>query len=309
MTEHPDTGTGAVASPIRSIFLMVTASGLLTVNDAMVKWLTQSYPVGQVMSLRGVFVIAIVVFWAILRRRTSQLRVSNWNLQLTRGALMATSTFLFVTALALMPIADAIAIAFAGPVIATALAAVVLREPVGWRRWTAIAAGFAGVVVMLRPTPDLVRLVAIVPLLAALVGAFRDIVTRRMGTGGESTPAIMLISTSVVALAGLATIPLGWSPVEIGGLGLLLASALLIALAQALMIESFRLGEVGLVAPFKYTSLVWAVLLGLLVWGDLPDAWTWTGSALVVGSGIYIWCREVTLAKSKPDAENRRFRS
>lgn len=309
MTEHPDTGTGAVASPIRSIFLMVTASGLLTVNDAMVKWLTQSYPVGQVMSLRGVFVIAIVVFWAILRRRTSQLRVSNWNLQLTRGALMATSTFLFVTALALMPIADAIAIAFAGPVIATALAAVVLREPVGWRRWTAIAAGFAGVVVMLRPTPDLVRLVAIVPLLAALVGAFRDIVTRRMGTGGESTPAIMLISTSVVALAGLATIPLGWSPVEIGGLGLLLASALLIALAQALMIESFRLGEVGLVAPFKYTSLVWAVLLGLLVWGDLPDAWTWTGSALVVGSGIYIWRREVTLAKSKPDAENRRFRS
>lgn len=286
---------------------MVTASGLLTINDAMVKWLTQSYPVGQVMSLRGVFVIAIVVIWAMLRRRTSQLRVSNWNLQLTRGALMATSTFLFVTALALMPIADAIAIAFAGPVIATALAAVVLRETVRWRRWTAIAIGFAGVVVMLRPTPDLVRLVAIVPLLAALLGAFRDIVTRRMGTGGESTPAIMLISTSVVALAGLATIPLGWAPVEVGALGLFVASALLVTFAQALMIESFRLGEVGLVAPFKYTSLVWAVLFGLLVWGDLPDAWTWTGSALVVGSGIYIWHREVTLAKAPPDEENRRF--
>ncbi len=298
MTERADTATRAAAARIRSIALMVTASGLLTVNDAMVKWLTQGYPVGQVMSLRGVFVIAIVVIWATLRRRTSQLRVTNWGLQLTRGALMAISTFLFVTALSLMPIADAIAIAFAGPVIATALAAVVLKEPVRWRRWSAIGVGFAGVVVMLRPTPDLVRLVAIVPLLAAFVGAFRDIVTRRMGTGGESTPAIMLISTSVVTLAGLTTIPLGWMPVAIGELGLFVASALLIAFAQALMIDAFRLGEVGLVGPFKYTSLVWAVLLGLVVWGDLPDAWTWTGSALVVGSGLYIWRREMTLARS-----------
>jgi len=290
-------GTSASATPIRSIALMVMASGLLTLNDAIVKWLAQSYPVGQVMTLRGVFVIAIVVSWAAARHRTSQLRVSNWRLQLTRGALMSISTFLFVTALALMPIADAIAIAFAGPVIATALAALLLREPVGWRRWSAIAVGFTGVVIMLRPTPDLIRLVAIVPLLAALVGAFRDIVTRKMGTGGESTLAIMLISTSVVTVAGLATIPLGWAPLRIADIALFVGSALLVAFAQALMIESFRLGEVSLVGPFKYTSLIWAILLGLLVWGDLPDSWTWVGSALVVGSGLYIWRRELVLAK------------
>ena len=290
-------GTLASATPIRSIALMVMASGLLTLNDGIVKWLAQSYPVGQVMTLRGVFVIAIVVSWAAVRHRTSQLRVSNWRLQLTRGALMSISTFLFVTALTLMPIADAIAIAFAGPVIATALAALLLREPVGWRRWSAIAVGFTGVVIMVRPTPDLIRLVAIVPLRAALVGAFRDIVTRKMGTGGESTLAIMLISTSVVTLAGLATIPLGWSPLRILDLALFVGSALLVAFAQALMIESFRLGEVGLVGPFKYTSLIWAILLGLLVWGDRPDSWTWVGSALVVGSGLYIWRRELVLAK------------
>jgi drug/metabolite transporter (DMT)-like permease len=278
---------------------MVIASGLLTVNDAMVKWLTQTYPVGQVMSLRGVFVIVIVIASAVVRRRVSELRVSNWRLQITRGALMSISTFLFVTALALMPIADAIAIAFAGPVIATALAALMLKEPVGWRRWSAIAVGFAGVVVMLRPAPDLIRLVAVVPLLAAIMGAFRDIVTRKMGTGGESTAAIMLVSTSIVTVAGLFTIPAGWAPVAVADLGLYLASALLVALAQGLMIESFRLGEVGLVGPFKYTSLVWAVLLGLLVWNDLPDAWTWIGSALVVGSGLYIWRRELLLAKLK----------
>ena len=297
MDDGSDSGTSAGATPIRSIALMVMASGLLTVNDAIVKWLTQSYPVGQVMSLRGVFVIAIVVSWAAARHRTGQLRVSNWRLQLTRGALMTVSTFLFVTALSLMPIADAIAIAFAGPVIATALAALMLHEPVGWRRWSAIGVGFTGVVIMVRPTPDLIRLVAIVPLLAALVGAFRDIVTRKMGTGGESTLAIMLISTSVVTVAGLATIPLGWSPLRVADLGLFVASALLVASAQTLMIESFRLGAVGLVGPFKYTSLVWAVLLGMLVWGDLPDSWTWVGSALVVGSGLYIWRRELVLAK------------
>ena len=291
--------TIAGSTAIRSIALMVIASGLLTVNDGMVKWLAQSYPVGQVISLRGAFVIAFVVVWAMLRRRTSQLRVSNWRLQLTRGALMSISTFLFVTALTLMPIADAIAIAFAGPVIATALAALLLHESVGWRRWSAIAIGFSGVIVMLRPTPDLIRLVAVVPLLAATVGAFRDIVTRKMGTGGESTAAIMLISTSVVTLAGVLTIPAGWAPLEPTDLSLFIASAFLVAFAQALMIESFRIGEVGLVGPFKYTSLVWAVLLGLLVWGDLPDTWTWVGSALVVGSGLYIWHRELVLAKSR----------
>ncbi len=180
--------------------------------------------------------------------------------------------------------------------IATALAALLLREAVGWRRWSAIGVGFTGVVIMVRPTPDLIRLIAIVPLLAAFAGAFRDIVTRKMGTGGESTLAIMLISTSIVAVAGLATIPLGWSPLRVADLGLFVGSALLVALAQALMIESFRLGAVGLVGPFKYTSLVWAVLLGFLVWGDLPDPWTWVGSALVVGSGLYIWRREMVLA-------------
>lgn len=283
---------------IRSIALMVIASGVLTVQDAMVKWIAQSYPVGQVMTLRGVFVIATVVLWAMARRRTSELRVSNWGLQLARGTLMSISTFLFVTGLTLMPIADAIAIAFAGPVIATALAALMLGERIRWRRWTAIIIGFSGVVVMLRPTPELIRLVALVPLLAALVGAFRDIVTRRMGTGGESTLAIMLISTSVVTFAGLLTIPFGWVSLDITDLGWFIVSALLVGLAQALMIESFRLGEVGLVAPFKYTSLVWAVLLGLAVWGDLPDVWTWVGSSLVVASGLYIWHREMTLARS-----------
>lgn len=278
---------------------MVLSVGILTLNDAIAKWLTQSYPVGQVMAVRGGLVVALGIGWAYARGRPDLLRARDWRLQLTRGGLMTVSTFLFVTALSLLPIADAIAISFAGPIFATALAAILLSEPVGWRRWTAVGIGFAGVIVMVRPTPELIRLAALLPLIAALIGAFRDIVTRQMGAGGESTVAVLVISTAIVSFAGLLTLPFGWNPVQAEHLWLFVGTAVLVGLAQALMIESFRFGEVGLVGPFKYTSLVWAVLLGLVVWGDVPDVWTWAGSALVVGSGLYIWYREATLARRR----------
>ncbi|NQW08604.1 MAG: DMT family transporter [Alphaproteobacteria bacterium] len=287
------------SAPARAILLMVGSVGILTLNDAIAKWLTQSYPVGEFIAMRGGLVVVLAIMWVTARRRLDLLSVRNWRLQLTRGGLMTVSTFLFVTALSLLPIADVIAISFAGPIFATALAAVLLSEPVGWRRWTAVGVGFAGVIVMVRPTPELIRLAAVLPLIAALLGAFRDVVTRRMGTGGESTVAVLVISTSIVTLAGVFTLPFGWEPIQVEHLWLFAGSAVLVALAQALMIESFRFGEVGLIGPFKYTSLVWAVLLGLLVWGDVPDGWTWAGSALVVGSGLYIWYREASLARQR----------
>ena len=212
---------------------------------------------------------------------------------------MAASTYLFVTALSLMPIADAIAIAFAGPIIATALAALLLGEAVGWRRWVAVAVGFLGVVLMVRPTPELLRVVAFVPLAAACVGALRDVVTRHMGSSGESTAAVVLVSTAVVTLAGFASAPFGWAPLRTSDLVLFAAGAILVGLAQALMVESLRLGEVGLVVPFKYTSLVWALVLGALVWGELPDSWTWSGGVLIVGAGLYIGHREARRAAGR----------
>jgi drug/metabolite transporter (DMT)-like permease len=118
-----------------------------------------------------------------------------------------------------------------------------------------------------------------------------------MGTGGESTLAILVLSTAVVAVAGLLTLPFGWVVPDWPEIGLFAVTAVLVGVAQGLMIESLRHGEVGLVGPFKYTSLVWAVLLGALVWGDLPGPWTWAGSAIVIASGLYIWRREASLAR------------
>lgn len=286
------------ANAAKAILMMVAAAGILTVNDAIAKWLTERYPVGQVLAMRGILVVAMVYAWAVLSGRGSALRVKSWSLHLTRGGLMAVSTFLFVTSLWLLPIADAIAISFAGPIFATALAALILGEPVGWRRWSAVAIGFVGVVVMVRPTPEMFRIVALIPIVAAFVGALRDIVTRKLGTGGESTLMVLIVSTSIVAFAGLLTLPFGWVMPTAAELGLFLITSILVAVAQGLMIESLRLGEVGLVGPFKYTSLLWALVLGLLVWGDVPGVWTLAGAALVVASGLYIWHRE-TVARRR----------
>lgn len=280
------------ANAAKAILMMVAAAGILTVNDAIAKWLTERYPVGQVLAMRGGLVVVMVYGWAILSGRGSALRVKSWPLHMTRGGLMAVSTFLFVTSLWLMPIADAIAISFAGPIFATALAALILAERVGWRRWSAVAVGFAGVVVMVRPTPEMFRIVALIPIVAAFVGALRDIVTRKLGTSGESTLMVLIVSTSIVTFAGLLTLPFGWVVPTMAELGLLLITSVLVAVAQGLMIESLRFGEVGLVGPFKYTSLLWALVLGLLVWGDVPGTWTLAGAALVVASGLYIWHRE-----------------
>lgn len=285
------------ATAAKAILMMVAAAGILTVNDAIAKWLTERYPVGQVLAIRGVLVVSLVYGWAVVSRRTPVLRVRSWKLNLTRGGLMALSTFLFVTSLSLMPIADAIAISFAGPIFATALAALLLAEPVGWRRWSAVAVGFAGVVVMVRPTPEMFRMVALIPIVAAFVGALRDIVTRKMGTDGESTLMVLIVSTSVVAFAGLLTLPFGWVVPTPAELGLFVLTSVLVAVAQGLMIESLKYGEVGLVGPFKYTSLLWALLLGLLVWGDVPGPWTWAGAALVIASGLYIWRRETVVRR------------
>lgn len=286
------------ANAAKAILMMVAAAGILTVNDAIAKWLTERYPVGQVLAMRGILVVAMVYAWAVLSGRGSALRVKSWSLHLTRGGLMAVSTFLFVTSLWLLPIADAVAISFAGPIFATALAALILGEPVGWRRWSAVAIGFVGVVVMVRPTPEMFRIVALIPIVAAFVGALRDIVTRKLGTGGESTLMVLIVSTSIVAFAGLLTLPFGWVMPTAAEMGLFLVTSILVAVAQGLMIESLRLGEVGLVGPFKYTSLLWALVLGLLVWGDVPGVWTLAGAALVVASGLYIWHRE-TVARRR----------
>jgi len=286
------------AAPVRGILYMLVGSALLTVNDSVLKWLAGSYPVGQLMCLRGLFVYLPIAFLVWRSGGFRTLRVNRFKAQGVRAGLVVTGTFLFVSGLFYLPIADAIAISFAGPLFVTALAPWLLGERVGWRRWTAVVIGFAGVLIITRPTGASVQWAALFPLCASFTSALRDILTRRLAFQ-DSSVATLAITTTTVVLASLSTsVFTDWQPVRLNDIALFMVGGILVGSAHYALIETFRYAEAALVTPFKYSSIIWAIGLGYLVWGELPDDWTMVGVAVLVGSGLYILKRETALRRS-----------
>ncbi len=283
--------TPPAGTPMRGVVCMLLGVILLVLNDALIKTLTLGYPVGQLLFLRGLFVIPWVLLLATRAGGLRALRVINVRGQAWRGACVIAGSFLFVSGLRHLPLADAVAISFTGPLFITAMAPYALGERVGWRRRGAVLAGFVGVLIMARPGGEALQWAVLLPLGAALCGGVRDLITRRIARS-ETTVSMLFVTTSVVMLAGLATVPLGWAPLDTADLWTFAASGVLVAGAHYLMIEAFRHGEAALVAPFKYTTMVWAVLFGYLFFGDLPDTWTLAGAAVVLLAGLYILHRE-----------------
>ena len=292
------TAASTSAAPGRGIAYTILGGALLTTNDAVLKWLTGDYPVGQIMFVRGMFVFLPIALLVWRAGGIDALRINSIRGQSLRAVFAFTSGFLFITGLAFLPLADAIAITFAGPLFITALAPPLLGEHVGWRRWSAVLIGFAGVMVMIRPGAGAVQWAALLPLAASLSGAFRDLMTRRMAAT-ETSISIMGFTNAAVVLAGLSTWPFGWVPLVPGDVGLMALSGMLVGGAHFLLIERYRWAEAALVAPFKYTNMIWAVTFGFAVWGDLPDTWTVIGVAVVIGSGLFIVRREATRKKTR----------
>jgi len=270
---------------------MVASGLLLTLNDAAVKWLSGSLSLGQIVASRGVVALLVVAVALWLTGNLRQLRIRHLRGQAARGVTMVASTLLFVAGLRWLPLADAIALAFIGPVLVTALAPSLLGEHVGWRRWCAVMVGFLGMLVMLRPGAAGFAWAALFPVGAALAGALRDILTRRLAAV-DSSAATLFYSTLAVTLAGAVLAPVGWATPTATDTGLLLLAGLLLCGAHFLQIESFRHAQAATVVPYKYASLIWAAIAGLLIWGDVPDRQTVLGAALVIGSGLYILHRE-----------------
>ena len=301
-----------LSASIRGIVCMVIGMALLTLNNALLKTLTGDYPPGQLIALRAAFVFIPIALIAWRSGGIGTLRIYNLGGQSIRAGFLVATQFLMVTSLALLPLADVTALSFSGPLVITALAGPMLGEQVGWRRWSAVCVGMVGVVIIIRPTGEGLAWAALLPLGAALTGALRDILTRKLSVS-DSSSSILLFTTTAVMLAGLASSladpVFGWSSVAwhampLEHIGMLAGAGTLLAGAQYLMIEAVRRSEIGLVAPFKYTSMVWAVLTGFLIYGTFPDQWIIAGSMLVIASGIYILQRERTLKtprKSIPD--------
>lgn len=281
---------------LRGIAYVVLAVALITINDTVMKAMAAGYPVGEIMFIRGIFMFIPISVLAWRAGGLPALRVRNVPVQVFRGLLAVGSTYLFVSALGDMQLADAVAITLAMPLFVTALAGPLLGERVGWRRWSAVFVGFAGVLVMFRPTGDAVRLIALLPLAAAFSEGLRDIVTRRLAAR-EKTVATLAFTTGIVVLGGLASAPLGWIAPAWADVGLIACAGILTGGGHFLLIEALRLAEASAIAPYRYSIVVWSVLAGYVVWGELPDLWIVTGIVLVIGSGLYILHRETRLMR------------
>lgn len=274
-------------------------SGLiLTSQDAIVKWLTGHYPVGEILALRGSFAMIFACLLVWRRGGLMALRLPHATGQVARVACVIIGTFCFVSATKHLPLATALTITFAGPLIITAMAPRFLGEQVGWRRWAAVAVGFAGVILILRPGTGSMEWAMLLALTVAFTTAIRDVITRHVAMDSNSAGMLFYVLLSVT-VAGYTTLPMGWNMPTTRDFGLFALSGIMIGIAQLMMIIAFRYTEASLLAPFKYMGIVWATIAGFLVFGDLPDDWEIAGSALIVSSGLYILHRETITRRRK----------
>ena len=282
---HPSTA-------LRGIAFMLAGTFFMSLNNAVLKYMSAGYPAGQVLFMRGTFIFIPIAIFIWRAGGFQSAKVDSYGGHAIRAAFTVASGFMFVIGVRYLPLADATAISFAGPLFITMLATPVLGEYVGWRRWSAVIVGFIGVLIITRPTGDVVRLAVLLPLGSAFAAAMRDLITRRIAAR-ETSNSILVTTTTAVMLAGLATLPMGWIVPTPGDLGLIAMGGLVSGCGHYCMIETFRHAEAGLVAPFKYSSILYAVAMGYLFWGDLPDAWVITGTMILVASGLYILRREL----------------
>jgi len=280
------------AHPLRAALTMLAAVLFFALMDAGLKGLSTHYPPFQVAALRGAASLPFVLAWVAVSGGVRSLRWVRWPLHLLRGVLGVAMMASFVYALRTLPLSTAYSIFFVAPLLVTALSVPFLGERVGPRRWTAIAVGLCGVLVLLRPTGEgLVSLAAAAVLLAAVMYAVSAI-TVRMLARTDTTQAMMVWLLVLMAGGSALLAAPHWVPLQTRDAWIIAGVGLAGALGQYAITEAFRLGEASLIAPLEYTALVWGVLLDAGLWGVLPDAVTWLGAAIIVASGLYLLRRE-----------------
>ena len=278
---------------------MLVSVALFALMDAGLKTLSAHYPPFQVAAMRGLSSLPLVLGWALASAGPGALLRVRWPLHLVRGVLGIVMMASFVYALKRLPLSTAYSIFFVAPLLITALSVPILGERVGPRRWTAIAVGLLGVLVVLRPTGEGVLTLAGLAVLVAAFGYAVSAILVRVLARTDSTQATTFWLLALMALgAGLLAWP-GWVPLRGEHAAIIAGIGIAGALGQYTITEAFRSGEASLVAPLEYSALVWGVLLDLSLWGVLPDGLTWLGAAIIVGSGLYLIRRERVHAEAE----------
>ena len=278
----------------RGILAMCVAMAAFTLNDAMMKLVTREVPLMQTIAIRGALsILGLLVLGRVMGGLRFRLAPRDRRLVAWRTFAEVGATLAFLAALMQMPLANLSAIMQALPLAVTLAAALFLGERVGWRRMAAIGVGFAGVLLIVRPGTEGFDVWSLLGLVSVAFVVVRDLVTRQFAAALPSV-LVALCSAVAVTLMGVAGMAAGggWQPVDAPDAArLLLASGALI-LGYVSSVQAMRQGDVAMVAPFRYSMLIWATLFGWLLFGTLPDRWTWAGAALVVGSGLFTLWRE-----------------
>lgn len=292
-----------LSANIRGSLFMAAAMASFTVNDTITKAVSAEMNIGQILLVRGAFAIVLIAALAIHRKALRPLRTLLIGPVALRVIGEIGGTLTYMAAIAQIPLANASAIFQALPLVITLGAALVFGEPVGWRRWLAIAAGFIGVIVIVRPGAEGFSQAALLALASVGFCAVRDLATRVIPKE-LPTVFITLLTTVTVSTSGaLVLVPLGgWTPPSGHALGLLALAAILILIGYQCIIVSLRTGDISAVAPFRYMALIWAMLLGYLVFGHRPDGAMLAGAAIIVLSGLYAFYRERIRDKLRPAA-------
>jgi drug/metabolite transporter (DMT)-like permease len=285
-------GSPASEHHARGILLIMAAVGTFAVLDTIAKYLSRTYPVPLIVWVRYAMHVLVMLVFVAPRLRRRLVTTARPGLQIFRGAVLAASSLLYFSALAFMPIAEASAITFLAPLLVTAMSAYFLRERVRRSAWIALAAGFVGVLFIVRPGSAVFSPAALLALGTALCFATYQLLTRRLA-GIDSTMATLFIGALVGAVGVSCLLPFYWGlPQSALHAVLFLALGVLGAAGHFVLIRAFEYAPASVLAPFVYTQLATVLVLGYAVFGDFPDGWSLVGMAIIVLSGAWLAARQ-----------------
>ncbi|WP_374437281.1 DMT family transporter [Tabrizicola sp.] len=285
---------------LRGILLMCASMAAFTINDTFMKSVTQTLPLFQTIGMRGMIAVVglLILCLATGAFRFRPNRRDGW-LILLRSLADVAATILFLEALLRMPLANLSAILQALPLLITLAAALVYGDKIGWRRMTAILVGLVGVLIIIRPGTEGFDRWSLLGLASVACVVVRDLSVRPLQGQVPSTLVALGAAVAVTLMGWTGVLFQGWHTPTGGELSRVLGAGLFLIVGYLTSVAAMRHGDIGLVAPFRYTSLLWAIALGLIVFGDLPDFWTLFGAAIVIAAGLFTLWRERQIRRQK----------
>ena len=284
------------SAPLAGIGLMLLSILMFSCGDALGKFMVATYSLGQLLWLRACAAL-IVLLPMIWRNRADFARLERPRLQLLRVTLSTVEVAAFFLATVYLPLADVVTYYLACPIFVTALSAIVLRERVGWRRWSAVLIGFCGVLIALRPSSQTISWPAMIALGGSFSFALLMLITRSL----RATPDVVLASSQFAGTFALGAVmsPFGWITPDLGSLVLFAAAGCISVSALLCVNRSLKLAPASVVVPYQYSMIVWAVMFGYIVFDDKPTMATIAGAAIIIGAGLYIFLRERKLGRGE----------